>query len=351
MHSRTLLLCALTLATLGAASGQSVISAHAGVVHYFEGVVLLDDQPLEQKFGAFAAIKIGSTLRTEEGRAEILLSPGMFLRLDEHSAIRMLSNILKDTEVEIVTGSAILDSGEALPDNHVVLFYKDFQMRFPKNGVFRFDADPVAVLQTDTGEAEVTHDGRPVTIDAAHLFFFDAEIATKKFDDGMQDEFYQWAQARREAIAEDSKLAQETARDPADVDDGLTVPLDPGTGAAIPDYGSFGLGGYGGNAGSYPYGYYPFGYSAFGANVFSPFAPWGSYPLFPILVTRYYRVWQPGRWPARPGYPVGTLPWSVTPHYQPSRTATPAYRPLAARPAYAPLHVATPSAPHVVGHR
>src|SRR5689334_14600218 len=86
------------------ASAQAVISAHSGVVHFSEGSVFIDDQPLDQKVGTFPNIKEGSTLRTEKGRAEILLTPGIFLRLDENSSIRMRSNSLEDTRVEFIRG-------------------------------------------------------------------------------------------------------------------------------------------------------------------------------------------------------------------------------------------------------
>src|SRR5581483_12433636 len=80
---------------------QSVISAHSGLVHFFDGSVFLDDQRLEQKTGKFDQINNGSELRTQDGRAEVLLTPGTFLRLGANSSIRMLSNKLEDTRVEL----------------------------------------------------------------------------------------------------------------------------------------------------------------------------------------------------------------------------------------------------------
>src|SRR3981081_3809939 len=89
---------------------QSVISAHSGLVHYVEGQVLLDGKPVEVKITAFPEIKEGKELRTEDGRAEILLNPGVFLRMGENSAIRMVSNKLSDSRVEFLSGSMIIES-------------------------------------------------------------------------------------------------------------------------------------------------------------------------------------------------------------------------------------------------
>jgi len=62
------------------------------VVYFFVGSAFLGDEPLEQKFGRFPDIGEGRVLRTALGRAEVLLTPGVFLRLDESSSIRLLSS-------------------------------------------------------------------------------------------------------------------------------------------------------------------------------------------------------------------------------------------------------------------
>src|SRR5713226_3930888 len=82
------------------AFAQTVISAHSGLIHYVEGRVLLDGKPVEVKITSFPEIKEGKEFRTEDGRAEVLLNPGVFLRMGENSAIRMVSNKLSDSRVE-----------------------------------------------------------------------------------------------------------------------------------------------------------------------------------------------------------------------------------------------------------
>ncbi|MBV9500255.1 MAG: hypothetical protein JO138_12860, partial [Acidobacteriaceae bacterium] len=137
-----------------AAFSQEVVSARSGVVHFLEGAVSLDGQALDRKAGTFPSMKEGSTLRTDRGRAEVLLTPNVFLRMDENSAIRMISSALTDTRVEVLQGSVILDSIDAPADTAVTLVYKQNQIRFPKHGVFRLDSD-TDVLRAYSGEAEV----------------------------------------------------------------------------------------------------------------------------------------------------------------------------------------------------
>ena len=81
MHLPRVCLAALSV-LLGAAlpaAAQSVVSTHAGVVHYFEGVVSIGGVPLQPQFGRFPEMAEGSELRTAEGRAEVLLGPGVIL--------------------------------------------------------------------------------------------------------------------------------------------------------------------------------------------------------------------------------------------------------------------------------
>src|SRR5215469_10180226 len=101
----------VTMLTLPA-DGQLVISTRSGIVHFFDGAVYLDDQPLESHPGKFSSMPNNGVLHTAEGRAEVLLTPGVFLRIGKRSTIRMVDNELLHTRVELVAGSAVVDSGE-----------------------------------------------------------------------------------------------------------------------------------------------------------------------------------------------------------------------------------------------
>ena len=109
-----LTLAVVTVVTVPA-NGQSVISTRSGIVHFFEGTVYLGDQPLQSHLGKFSSVPEGGELRTAEGRAEVLLTPEVFLRIGERSAIRMVANELSDTRVALLAGSAVVDSGNQVP--------------------------------------------------------------------------------------------------------------------------------------------------------------------------------------------------------------------------------------------
>jgi hypothetical protein len=332
---RVLLPASLTFLVCLHLPGQLVVSIHSGVVHFSEGSVFIDDHPLEQKFGTFPNIKEGSTLRTEEGRAEILLTPGVFLRIDEDSSIRMISNSIKNTRVEFLEGSVILDSLDASGDNPVLITYKECQIRFPKKGVYRMDASP-PVLQAYNGEAEVTREGRPSSVDPSHLYFFSLGLVTQKFGEGADDEFYQWSKDRSEFISADNRSAAQSTADPGQFDSGQIPSRDPDLYLGTPSYG-------GGVASTFPvdngllYSNVPFGMGVWNTVYF-------------IYLPRYYRsrlnpTWPTGSprstysprsvrspWPGRTPYP-GLLPPRVgIPRSSvPTRVAIPSFPPRVPR--------------------
>jgi hypothetical protein len=217
------------------AFGQSVISARSGLVNYFEGVVFLDGQPLERKAGMFPRMHEGSTLLTEDGRAEVLLTPDTYLRIGANSSIRMISSDIDDTKVELLSGSSILDSEKAPDGAFVKILYKDTTIRFPKQGNFRIDADPPQ-LRVYQGEAEVmkndtTKDttngdtsGSPVRIASSQLMPLDGAPVVKRFTQGSDGLLDIWSAERGLLIA--SNLVNSQAITDPLIDTGNDVPAD-----------------------------------------------------------------------------------------------------------------------------
>src|SRR6185437_2322124 len=102
--------------TLLAAAGclaQNIAPSHSGTVHYFEGDVSIDGAKLVSQAGRFSDLKEQSTLQTAQGRAEILLTPGVLLRVGENTSIKMLDSRLMSTRVELLAGTAMMEDVES----------------------------------------------------------------------------------------------------------------------------------------------------------------------------------------------------------------------------------------------
>jgi hypothetical protein len=208
------------------APAQSVVSTHSGTVYFFEGSVFLGDQRLEQKFGKFPDIGLGRPLRTERGRAEVLLVPGVILRVDENSSIRMLSDSLVDARVELLGGSAILESDQPAPDTAVKLIHKDWQVWVPGKAVYRIDSDPPEI-QVYKGEVKVSKTSESgnaaVSVKEAQVLPLAAVLVA---DDSVTvpDSFKDWAMNRSQAVSADNAVAADIIDDPTQGDvAGLTL--------------------------------------------------------------------------------------------------------------------------------
>jgi hypothetical protein len=270
------------------ASGQSVISTHSGLVYFFEGSVLLGDQPLEQKFGKFPDIGEGRELRTEQGRAEVLLTPGVFLRMGENTRVRMLSASLSNTRVEFLSGSAVFEAREATPDTSAVVIYKGWQVRVPQRGIYRLDSEP-SKLRVYRGEAEVVAQGNPepVPVKDGQVLPLAGVLVAEQAGGELNDAFDHWAMERSQAIYADNATAAQILDDPGAIDS---------SGLGLDGLGFTGLG-QGGLS------YFPMTSSP-GLGLASPYGLSFWSPFQPTLNSLYIRGYGAG-W-AYPGY-VGGL--------------------------------------------
>jgi hypothetical protein len=248
----------------GSAFAQYVISAHSGVVQSVDGHASLNGQPLEPKFGQFPDIKENQEFKTEEGRAEVLLTPGVFLRMGENSSIRMVSNQLTDTRVEVLSGSVMVECDNTLKneskDNAVRLLYKGNSMLLVKHGLYRVDTEP-ARFQVFDGEAIVKGDSGQVTLRSGKETALNGVLMAENFDKKAADELYLWSNQRSSYLA---RASASSAMSLHNASGGSYSPWQ-----FNPMFGMFTFVPYGGIA-----------YSPFGYGFWSPYAVLNYYPTF-----------------------------------------------------------------------
>lgn len=153
--NRATALIAGGLATAALCLAQMAISTHSGLVQLTVGSVFLNDKPLHKTTTNMIEVKPGQVLRTgKDGDAEILLTPGVFMRLGNDSSIRMDANSLSNTKVTVLSGSSMVECDELLSDNAVSFTVGNHIVQLRKKGLFRLEADPPAVAAIK-GEAFV----------------------------------------------------------------------------------------------------------------------------------------------------------------------------------------------------
>lgn len=334
-----LFVLAVVTPLLPQAYGQSVISARSGLLNYFEGVVFLDGQPLERKAASFPRLREGSTLSTESGRAEVLLTPDTYLRIGADSSVRMITSDMDNTQVELLSGSAILDSAQAPEGAFVKVIYKDEAIHFMKPGNYRMDAEP-AQLRVFSGEAQVTSNDParknqgPMTLEASQLMPLDGAPVVKRFTEGTDGLLDIWSSERGSLIAS-NVLNSQSISDPL-LDTGTAIPEDLasyiGYMPAVPA----------GAAGLAPYTY---------ASLYPTYSMYSPYPTPGMMVIPAFRPATSTLYYA-PHAGTGSI-YGYRPLYTGGVGST--YHPVyVSRPA-TPVHIGAPvhagTAVHIGGHR
>jgi hypothetical protein len=334
---------ALVLANGIPAFGQSVVSAHSGVVYFFEGSVFVDGQRLEQKFGKFPDIGEGRELRTEQGRAEVLLTPGVVLRIDRNSAVRMIADQLTDTRVALLSGAAILESNGDGSGNNSRLIYQNWQVRVPHKGVYRIDAQTPQV-RVYQGDVEVSAEGSSDVsmVRAGEVLPLAGVLMAERSATPASDDFKSWAMSRSDAISADNAIAAGIT-DAPDAAGDLNLALGGGNGLGGLSY--FPLTGIPSLGITNPYGL-SF-WSPYQSTLSSQYYPaylYGS--LYPGWPTRVRFIGRPTVFPVRTS--TGLPRYPSSPSYTPT-PLNPVHRAPAPQPGIA--HVpARGAAPHMAGH-
>jgi hypothetical protein len=179
---------------------QAVISARSGMVNFVEGGVQLADRPVKLDGAIFPEVKPGQTLSTHNGHAEILLTPGVFLRLDRNTSIQMISNRLVDTQVEILSGSALVEANEILKGNRIAVKVGDSETLLLKTGLYHFNAD-AGQVRTFAGKAQVSDASNSTELKGGRTLLVGSSLTPDRFNKNKsKDELYAWSEQRDQRL-------------------------------------------------------------------------------------------------------------------------------------------------------
>ena len=177
--------------------------ARPGSLNYVEGEASVEGQSLGPEAIGKTELSPGQTLETQAGKVEILLTPGVFLRLGDDSSVTMISPTLTDTELRLDKGEATVEAAELHPENNVVIAEDGAKVRITKTGFYEFDADH-NVVRVYQGEANVEVNGQNIQVKNDHEFTFNpgGSMKPEKFDKETQDDLYRWSSLRSSYLAE-----------------------------------------------------------------------------------------------------------------------------------------------------
>ena len=265
---RSKVLTLLSMATLSVAVfAQTTVSARPGTLNYVEGQASIEGRQLASGSVNNTTLQSGETLSTTNGKVEILLTPGIFLRLGENSTVQMVSPNLTHTEVRIEHGLANVEVDQIHGENKILIDLPNGQSQLMKKGLYTFDAGNSSV-RVFNGQANVypgsdpKTDIKPIEVKGKRQLILtgDGEKPQHFSKNQAQDDLYKWSSLRSQYLGEANlNLASE----------------------------------YAGSAGFYPGWYWaggPYGYTwlpgnglfwnSYGSGFYSPYYVYGGGPIY-----------------------------------------------------------------------
>jgi hypothetical protein len=115
----------------------------------------------------------------------------------------MLDSRLTDTRVEIVSGSAIVESDDpdvSVKDHKVTIIRNDYQIQPMKFGVFEVTSDP-GQMKAYKGDVSVVTAANHTVVKDGHAMPFSAALLSEKFDANQADDLYLWTRDRSAYIS------------------------------------------------------------------------------------------------------------------------------------------------------
>jgi hypothetical protein len=185
----------LTLA--GVALPQAyTISAKPGAVSYIEGAVEVNDAPVVPSSLRAMFLGANDTLSTTAGRAEVLLVPGVFLRVGGDTRVRMISPSLVDTQVELLSGDMMIEVDQAVPGTTVAVMDHGSSTSLTKTGLYRFSAGTPPTAAVLEGKADVFFGDKKIELKKGKQALLTEELTVSRLDLDKADELYAWSNAR-----------------------------------------------------------------------------------------------------------------------------------------------------------
>ncbi len=181
-------------------------AAVPGTMNYVEGAVTINGQFLNQSSVGSAVVAQGQVLATTNGRAEMLLTPGVYLRLGHDSAVKMDSPDLTNTVVDVEHGHAAVEVDQLYQQNDIHVLEDSVPVQLVKTGLYEFNANRGTMVVFDGEAAALKPNEKFETVKKGHELNL-ADVTTAKpakFDEASLEQtgLYRWSSLRSDYLAQ-----------------------------------------------------------------------------------------------------------------------------------------------------
>jgi hypothetical protein len=209
LFSAALVLCCSVLSLAQSSRDKYVISAKAGGINAITGQATVRGKTdsIWQHLMITDDLNVGDRVRTDsDGRVEILLNPGSYLRIGGNSEVEMSNNSLDNLEVQLVKGTAIVEAtGADGLELNINISTPHTKIAIVRHGLYR-----LSVVPGDTTEL-IVRKGRVILSDSHtkvtggnKVVFSQANVSVAKMnkeEKKAEEEIDTWSKERAEAVA------------------------------------------------------------------------------------------------------------------------------------------------------
>ena len=198
---------------------QDVISIQAGMILHVEGETFLDNKAFKLVPGKFPYLEPSHHLRTENGRAEILLAAGSFLRIGKGSEVEMVEAGLLSGTARLVKGRLLIQVEFVVDKDSVVsVRVGDGELHFSKKGSYRIDAPPgePPTIRVNKGKARFVLGAEEYLLKSKRALTLDAAAEPWKMakaERARSDDLSEWNHQRNSRLREARAAAKRRLRE------------------------------------------------------------------------------------------------------------------------------------------
>ncbi len=196
-------------ATHGQNREKFVISARAGGVNAVTGraTMLAHGNSEWQQLTIKEDLETGDVVRTGvDGRVEMLLNPGSYMRIGENSEVELSDNSLENLEVRLIRGTAIMEVAGA--DNEELLIgitTPHTRMSIVRRGLYRVNVVPGDTTELIVRKGRVMLEGSHTKVNGGNkVVFSSSSFSVAKLentDRQNSDTLAAWSQQRAQTLA------------------------------------------------------------------------------------------------------------------------------------------------------
>lgn len=203
-----LVLCC-SLVTFGQSRDKFVISAKAGGINAITGgaSVTSKGEANWQQLMITDDLNAGDRVKTDwDGRVEILLNPGSYLRLGGNSEVELLDNSLANLEVKLLRGTAIVEAtGADGLELNIGISTPHARLAIVRQGLYRLNVVPADATELIVRKGRVILSDSHMKVKGGNKVIFSATNVTvaklTSEEKKNKDEVENWSKQRAETVA------------------------------------------------------------------------------------------------------------------------------------------------------